>query len=507
MSQRKAGTILSYIYFIVSNGISLIYTPYMLRMMGQGEYGLYGTANSFVSYLSVLSFGIGGAYIRFNAKYRAANDLEGERRLNGMFLTIFSLLSLLVFVGGIGLICLAGPLTHNTFSAQELFKLRVMILLLTLNTICTFIFNVVMMALMAYEKFIIIRGTLLLTAIITPILNIIALNIGGRAISITAISVSVSIITYLIYYIYAKRTIGLKFSFKGFQFNVMKEIFVFSSFLFINSITDQITTSTDQVILSAVKGATSVAVYTIGSSFRLYFMNFSTSISGVFAPQVNMIVAKSGGVTELNQLFIKIGRIQFYILSLVLIGYSLIGKEFVLLWAGQDYEESFWIGLLLMASTFVPCFQNVGIEIQKAMNKHKARSIAYLLVALVNIVLTIPFAKHAGGIGAAFATFLCVVLGQVVFMNFYYEKYILLDILAFWKSIGSIIPGYIIPVAIGLILKMGWEVKSFFDVFIIAVIITFSFCVSVWFISMNSYEKELIKRIVGKLFREKKWKS
>ena len=70
MSQRKAGTVLSYVYFVVSNGISLIYTPYMLRMMGQGEYGLYGTANSFVSYLSVLSFGIGGAYIRFNARYR-----------------------------------------------------------------------------------------------------------------------------------------------------------------------------------------------------------------------------------------------------------------------------------------------------------------------------------------------------------------------------------------------------------------------------------------------------
>ena len=503
MSQRKAGTVLAYIYFIVSNGISLIYTPYMLRMMGQGEYGLYGTANSFVSYLSVLSFGIGGAYIRFNARYRAENDLEGEKRLNGMFLTIFSLLSLLVFIGGIGLICLAGPLTHNTFSNQELFKLRVMILLLTLNTMCTFVFNVVTMALMAYEKFIIIRGTLLLTAIITPILNIVALNMGGRAISITAISVTVSVMTYLLYYIYAKRKIGLKFSFRGFQFNIMKEIFWFSSFLFINSVTDQITSSTDQVILSAVKGAASVAVYTIGASFRLYFMNFSTSISGVFAPQVNMIVAKSGSLTELNELFTKIGRIQFYVLSLVLMGYSIIGKEFILLWAGKDYGDSFWIGLLLMASTFIPCFQNVGIEIQKAMNKHKARSIAYLLVALANIALTIPFAQYAGGIGAAFATFLCVIFGQVIFMNYYYAKYIYLDIVAFWKSICSIIPGFIPPVIIGLILKKSWRTDSLIDVLIIAVIITVSFCISVWFISMNSYEKGLIRRMSKRFARKK----
>ena len=74
MNQRKFGTILSYVQIIVSNTISLVYTPYMLRVMGQSEYGIYGTANSFISYLSVLSMGVGGAYIRFNAKCRVNND-------------------------------------------------------------------------------------------------------------------------------------------------------------------------------------------------------------------------------------------------------------------------------------------------------------------------------------------------------------------------------------------------------------------------------------------------
>ena len=98
MSQRKLGTILSYLNIFLSNTISLIYTPYMLRMLGQSEYGIYGTAQSFISYLSILSFGIGGAYIRYNAKYRVKNDKEGEKKLNGMFLVIFSILALLVFV-------------------------------------------------------------------------------------------------------------------------------------------------------------------------------------------------------------------------------------------------------------------------------------------------------------------------------------------------------------------------------------------------------------------------
>ena len=130
MNQRKAGTLLSYAYIIITNTISLFYTPYMLRMMGQSEYGLYGTASSIISYLSVLNFGIGGAYIRFNAKARATGYRDEERRLNGMFLSVFSVLSLLVLVVGLVFIALAGQLVKETFTSQELFKLRVIMFIL-----------------------------------------------------------------------------------------------------------------------------------------------------------------------------------------------------------------------------------------------------------------------------------------------------------------------------------------------------------------------------------------
>ena len=76
LNQRKAGSILSYIYIFLSNTISLIYTPIMLGILGQSEYGLIGTANSITSYLSLLSMGIGASYVRFNAQARATGDKE-----------------------------------------------------------------------------------------------------------------------------------------------------------------------------------------------------------------------------------------------------------------------------------------------------------------------------------------------------------------------------------------------------------------------------------------------
>lgn len=501
MNQRKAGTLLSYLHILVSNTISIIYTPYMLRMMGQSEYGLFGTANSFISYLSILSFGIGGAYIRFNARYRASGDREGEKQLNGMFLTVFSCLSLLVLIGGIGCIILAEKLVDQTFTAQELHRLRIILILLVMNMMITFICNVVMMALQAYEKYIVLRTVSLITGIVTPLVNVIALNMGGRAVAITAISLTISILCYAFYFFYARKAIKMEFSFRGFRKDVLKEIFVFSGFLFLNSITDQITFSTDNIVLSALKGTGAVAVYTVGSNFKNYFQQFSTAVSSVFAPSVNMIVAQNWETKALDEVFIRVGRVQFYIVSLVLIGYLSIGKDFVRLWAGEDYGDAFYIGLMLMLSVFVPSFQNVGLEIQKAKNMHKARSVVYFFIALANIALTIPFSIWWDGIGAALATMITTFFGYVVFMNYYYGKHIGLDIPGFWKSILSILPGYILPAMVGYLINRFCTMDSFLDILLAALVISTVFLVSVWLFSMNDYERDLLRSPFRKLLK------
>lgn len=501
MNQRKMGTLLSYAYIIITNTISLFYTPYMLRMMGQSEYGLYGTASSFISYLSVLNFGIGGAYIRFNARARATGDKNEERRLNGMFLSVFAVLSLLVLIIGLIFIALAGQLVKGTFTPQELFKLRFIMLILILNMMLSFVCNVFMMALQAHEQFGFIRIVLLIAGVIQPVVNVVALSFGGRSITITFISFVTSILSYIVMFIYARKVIRFEVLFSGFEKNVLREIFVFSGFLFLNSITDQITFSTDNVVLSSVKGTVAVAIYNVGSSFKIYFQSFSTSISSVFAPQVNLLVAQKQSMQKLDEIFIRVGRIQFYVISLVLIGYCTIGHDFVCLWAGIDYNDSFYIGLLLMIAVAVPSFQNVGLEIQKAMNKHKARSIAYLLIALFNVILTIPMSIKWSGIGAAVATTICMFIGYTAFMNYYNYKYMKMNIPAFWKSIFSILPGYIPTIIVCILIYCFWNINSFQEVLLAALIISIVFFLSIWRFSMNDYERELIRKPVRRILK------
>lgn len=501
--QRKWGALLSYVGIIMNNTISIIYTPFMLQMLGQSEYGLNGTASSFVSYLSLFSLGIGGSYIRYNAKYRAKNDIEGERRLNGLFLIIFTVLSFFVLIGGIIIIFVSKNFLTGSFTTSEITRLQMIMFSMVLNTVFTFIFTVVMMALQAYEEYIFLRICSLISGILTPIINIIILLNGGKAVAISIATLIIAIICFIVYFIYAYKKINLRFIFSRFDKAVFKDIITFSIFLFINSLTDQLTFSTDNIILSKLFGTGAVAVYTVGSNFKNYFMSFSTSISSVFAPKVNMIIAKDGNDEELTDLMIRVGRIQFIITSLVLIGFISIGYDFIRLWAGSDYTQAYYIAVLLLLAIYIPCFQNVGIEIQKAKNKHQVRSLVYFFIAIFNILLTIPFSLIAGGVGAAFATFLCLIIGNVVFMNIYYVKGIGLNMIKFWKCILNLLPGMIPAIIVSAIINIFFKICSYFDVLFMALLISFIYFFGLWKLSLNDTEKNLLS-IKNKIKRKMK---
>ena len=99
-NQLKIGVVLSYLSTGINMLIQLLYTPIMIHLLGQSEYGLYTLVGSFISYLSLFSLGFTGAYLRFYSKRKAENDTQGIARLNGMFLTLFTLMSLAALVCG-----------------------------------------------------------------------------------------------------------------------------------------------------------------------------------------------------------------------------------------------------------------------------------------------------------------------------------------------------------------------------------------------------------------------
>jgi len=104
INQLKAGVALSYSSMILGYAIAILYTPIMLRLLGQSEYGLYNLVSSVVSYLGLLSFGFGSAYMRYYSRYKVKNENKNIAKLNGMFLIVFLVIGSVAILAGIVLV-------------------------------------------------------------------------------------------------------------------------------------------------------------------------------------------------------------------------------------------------------------------------------------------------------------------------------------------------------------------------------------------------------------------
>lgn len=501
-SELKSGAVLSYLSLFLGTFIQILYTPIMLRLLGQSEYGLYTLANSVIGYLGVLDFGLGNAIIRYTAKYRALNDKDGEYNLNGMLVIVYSIIAFLVVAAGVVIVNNANYIFSNSLSVKELSIIKTLIMIMVFNMAISLPFGIFGAIVTAYEKFTFQKILAILRSIINPFVMLPLLFMGYKSIGMTIATTVINILYILVNVYYCFKVLNVKIKFSNIDLSLFKEIFGYSFFVFLNMIVDKIYWGTDQLILGVVSGTTMVSIYAIGSQINSYYMQFSTAIAGVFLPRITQMITKKATDNEISDLFIKIGRIQYFILAFIMSGFILIGKEFISLWAGSGYETSYYIALVVMVPLTIPLIQNLGITILQAKNMHQFRSNLYIVVALFNVIISIPLAKILGGFGCAFVSGMCFFIGNGIVMNIYYYKKINIDIPKFWTNIITAS----IPVGISLILCIVINLfimgSGFINLIIKGVIFTIVYGVLVIKIGMNDYEKSLVKNPLKKLLKK-----
>ncbi len=497
-SQIRTGTILSYITLAFGNFIPILYTPLMLEMLGQSEYGLYTLAHSVVGYLSLLSFGIGGTIVRYLAKARAENNRDEEEKIFGLFIKIYSILAILViFVGGV----VASQVSFffgKNITAADVEKMRLLVIMMTVNTAISFPTSVFSSMIIAHERFVFNKLIAMLSTVLSPCLNLIMLFLGFGSVGMTATGTILTILTFIGNLFYCFKVLQIYPSFQKNDTGILKEIVHFSAFIFLGEIVNMLYWATDKVLLGAMMGTAAVAIYNVGSTFNTAMQSLGTGVGSLFAPRI-VINSVQGDNAYLDALFIRIGRIQFYIISLILTGFAVFGRQFIDLWVGPEYCDAYTVALLVMVPLGIPLVQSIALQIITAKNKHQFRAIVLLLVAILNVIGTILLIPHLGIIGAALATCIAYLIGPVFAMNWYYDKKIGMDIHGFWRNILKISPVSFIMLICGLFATRYIHLTSWFTLLIGIVLYTIVFCILNWVFSMNTYEKEIFLKPIQKI--------
>lgn len=494
MNQRKLGVAISYLTLTFNIVIGLVYTPFMISKLGDGLYGIYSLANSLISFVTLLDLGFGQTLVRYISQAKVTRSKEEEHRLNGFFLKLYLCISVIALIVGMIVVYVYPEVAAKTFSSEETYLFRIVFSILLVNVVISFPMSVFSATLNAYEQFFALKLANFIMSVLKYASMFLLLVFGYKLIAITVISFICSLVMQCFYVFYSVKKIGIKFDFARINTNLTSEILHFSFFIFLNLIIDFLYSNTDKLILGAVSGTVAVSVYSIGIYFSSYFTELSSAMSGVFMPKI-MALYKEGNRTEISNLFNRVGRLQMALLFLVLGGYVCLGKEFIYLWVGTTYKDSYIIGLLIMLPSIVPLTQNVGLTIIRAMNIHKYRSYMYIVIAVLNVVISIPLAMQYGGIGSAIGTCIATVLGQVLFMNLFYLKRAYIDIKEYWKNFSRFL---VLSTVVSLILVFVKEfvaVNTWISFLMLATIFSAVYIFLFWFTVANNYEKDLVMKV------------
>ena len=505
VNQIRAGAVLSYLSMGLSTIISLVYTPIMLQQLGDSEFGVYQAVLPIISYLNLLSFGLGSAYVRYYSRFRAAGDKQGCAKLNGMFLLTYLVLGVLVLVIGFGLSC-CDVVFGKKLTAEEIDLAQKLLRILTVNAALTFPISVFESHVTINEQYLFQKLVAMGKQVLNPLIMIPLLLMGYRSVMLTFVSLAFTIVSGVINVVYCLGKLKMPFSFRKYDFGLLREMFGFTLYVFIGIVVDNFNWSIDRLLLTWIHGSTAVTVYVIASQLNTYYLAFGNAISNVMTPRVHRLVAENAPMRQLDALFTRVGRLQFILLGGIFLGFVAIGQSFVVLWGGgEQFRVDYWTAMLLLFACLWPNIQTVGIEIQRAKNMHKYRSLVYLGVAVSNAIISIPLAIRWEGLGAAIGTVITTLIGNVFLMNRYYHRHIGLNIPAFWRHIGHLLPAMALPTVTAVLLAVFVHPASYWELIPPGCLLVAVYGLSMWLFGMNRYERSLItgplRRVVGRLHR------
>lgn len=502
-TERKLGVILTYITVGAQAIISFVYVRLLLYYMGQSEYGLYQTMGSFVAYFAIMDFGLSSTIIRFYSRYRVLGDRKSMDNVLSLSAIIYSIIAVVILIIGTVLYFKLDVVFGQSFTPTELISARKIFIVLLINIAVSLFSKVFDAIITSYEKFVFMKTMTLIQTIFQPFVVIAVMRVSSTALAMVIVQTTFNLvlIALKIYFTYNKLKIRFRLHFL--DKNLLIEMLKFSFFIFLTAAMDQIFWQSNKVILGIIASTSVVAIYGVASQIMWAYSSFSAACGGVFMPRVTYLVTKHETESQVSDLFIKIGRLQYLLASCILTGFVAFGKIFIKTITGLDdtqVTEIYIITLCLIIPYSIDLIQNIGTAVMQAKNKISFRALVFLALAVISVGTSVFLGKRYGAMGCAFATGSCYFIANIAFLNPYYSIVIKLNVSAFWKEILKISVPAVVCMGIGVginqvlnfpvgIIDLGLKIIVYLGIF--------SFVM--WLLAMNEYEKGLIKGLKKKI--------
>ncbi|NGX84739.1 oligosaccharide flippase family protein [Aequorivita sp. KMM 9714] len=496
MSQLKKGAILSYVNIGLTNVIGLMLTPFIIRSLGNSEYGLYLLIGSIIGYISILDLGLNNAIVRYVSKYQAEKDIEGEENFLATTMLIYAGISMVIIAIGLVIYFNIDFIFKDSLKADEIVKARKMFLILIFNLAITLPGGAFTAICNAYEHFVFPRLLLILKYISRGALIFTLLLYFPYALTLVWIDTILNVVIIGISIYYVIKVLKVRFKMHAWRTKLIKDIFSYSIWVFILALILRLQWNAGQVILGISSDTISVAIFGVGIMLGGYYGAFAGAINTLLLPKATRMSVNENDEKSYNFAMQKIGRLNGFILFLVLTGFYVYGREFIILWVGESYLSAYEIAFLIMIAMTLPLMQSFGNSILEAKKKNRFKSIISIITVTFAVFMGIYLVPEYHFQGVIYPLFIAMLLNSAI-MTWYYNKIFGFNFINFIKKtiLQPLIFGALPVTIIFLFVKNYWKISSWIDLSWQVTLFTVVYLVVNYFVVMNVEEKEILNRI------------
>lgn len=488
--QIKVGTFLSYVQIMIEILSGMIYTPWMVKQIGVADYGMLVLATSLITFFA-LDFGLGIAVTRFLSKFKAEDNKEAESKVLGVSFKLYMILSSIIFLILLILFFFIENI-YDELTPFEIEKLKVIYIIFGIFTVVSFPFMPFQGILISNERFVFIKLLEIMKTIVSVFLMAISLLLGYGLYALVLVSVFVGLIKIVIQFIYVKKKSTTKVNFNYQDKTLYKELIVFSAWTTATVVAQRFILNITPIILGILAEIMQIAVFSIGMKIENYTYFLANAVGGLSLPEVSRLTTNNQYLNELERFNNKIGRIQLFIVSIIVAGFVSMGKEFMFLWMGYDFSNSYYVTMLLIIPNVITLTLPVANNALLATNRIKYNGFSFIITAIISFSLSLIFSRYYGAIGAAASIFIGNVIGKVIYLNIVYHKVLKINMFGFFKECHyKMISPFFITLAAGVAIQRFWRVESMLFFMIKAILIAVLYFFLCWFIYFNQYEKKL----------------
>jgi O-antigen/teichoic acid export membrane protein len=207
----------------------------------------------------------------------------------------------------------------------------------------------------------------------------------------------------------------------------------------------------------------------------------------------------SNDLAGIGSLMIRVGRIQLLIMGAIVVGFVTVGRQFIFLWIGLDFDSSYFVALLLIIPGLISFTLQVAYTTLAVGNNQKYHAIVLLCGAPISVGVSFALVPRFGAIGAAFGVCLGLILCFIA-MVVVFQSVVHLNMRSFFSECHlKVLPSILLSLALGYLVNRYIPASSLLTFMPKAALVASLYVVVMWATVMNAYEKQLVLSVMRRI--------